>query len=87
MQVGVCSCTLLSVPLPLSVCVFVVAAVLEGVHFSFGSGPDPILFQVLSASAVVLWILHKQIKKKERKKKGIPKMFGLHFVTEGRVLL
>lgn len=34
-------------PPPLSLCVFVVAAVLQGVHFSSGSRPDPIWFQVL----------------------------------------
>ena len=44
---------------------FVVAAVLEGVHFSFGSRPCPHFVPSMDSSAVciantvVLWILHK----------------------------
>lgn len=42
-------------------CFVVVAAVLEGVHFSFGSRPDPILLQVfILVQSAVLWIFHKQ---------------------------
>lgn len=44
---------------------FVVAAVLEGVHFSFGSRPHPCFVPssdssaVCIANTVVLWVLHK----------------------------
>lgn len=59
MQGRLCPCTAISVS---SLCVFAVAAVLEGVHFSFGSRPDPILFQV-----VILGQSAMPVKKKEKK--------------------
>lgn len=52
----------------LSLYVFVVAAVLEGVHFSFGSGAVPILFQVLIQSAVPILLFFGYFTNKLRKK-------------------
>lgn len=54
---------------------FVVAAVLEGVHFSFGSTPKPILFQllILVQFAMPILLFFGYFTNKLREKKEYPK--------------
>lgn len=72
MQVVLCSCCY-----QCFLSVFVVAAVLEGVHFNFGSRPVPMLFQVLilvqSAVPVLLFFGYLTNKLRKKEKKEYPK--------------
>lgn len=83
MQVGLCSCTVISV---LSLC-FPVAAVLEGLHFSFGSRRVPVLFQLLillqSAMSILLFFGYFTNKLRGEKKKEYPKHLAYIFLIEG----
>lgn len=74
---------------PLSVfplCVFfVVAAVLQGLHFSFGSRPNPILFQVviLGQSAMPVLSYLDNLQTKFGKKKNTQNVWITFFLIKG----
>lgn len=73
MQVRLCPCTPISVFLSVFFFFFlvVVAAVLEGVHFSFGSRPDPYFVPSFHSSAVCSAVDISQTKfRREKKKKN-----------------